>query len=68
MRQMLPGVEGEPVTLVLGDTVRKEYDFQVRPFWSRTKLGVVALVQNGSTREVLQAACLSRIEPQRRFR
>jgi thiol-disulfide isomerase/thioredoxin len=68
MRQMLPGVEGEPVTLVLGDTVRKEYDFRVRPFWSHPMLGVVAFVQNGDTREVLQVACLSRVEQQRRFR
>lgn len=68
MRQMLPGVDGEPVNLAVGDTVVKEYDFRVQPFWSRPMLGVVAFVQDMRTRKVLQAACLGRIEPERRFR
>jgi hypothetical protein len=68
MRQMLPGVDGDPVVLAVGDTVVKEYGFQLRSFWSRPMLGVVAFVQNGETHEVLQAACLNRIEPDRRFR
>jgi thiol-disulfide isomerase/thioredoxin len=68
MRQMLPGVDGEPVSLAVGDTVVKEYEFRFRTFWSRPMLGVVAFVQNSETHEVLQAACLSRIEAQRRFR
>jgi thiol-disulfide isomerase/thioredoxin len=68
MRQMLPGVEGEPVNLAVGDTVVKEYGFRFQSFWSRPMMGVVAFVQNSETHEVLQAACLSRIEPQRRFR
>jgi thiol-disulfide isomerase/thioredoxin len=68
MRQMLPGIDGEPVNLAVGDTVVKEYDFQVRPSWNRPMLGVVAFVQDMSTRKVLQAACLSRIESERSSR
>jgi len=68
VRQMLPGVDGEPVNLTVGDTIVKEYGFRVQPFWSRPMLGVVAFVQDMRTRKVLQAACLSRIEPERRFR
>ncbi|MBN2464675.1 Omp28-related outer membrane protein, partial [candidate division WOR-3 bacterium] len=68
MRQMLPGVDGEPVVLAIGDTVTREYDFQVQSFWNRSMLGVVAFVQNDDTRGVLQAACLSRIEPERSSR
>lgn len=68
MRQMLAGVGGEPVILAIGDTVTREYDFQIRSCWSRPMLGVVAFVQDGETHQVLQAACLSRIESERRSR
>jgi thiol-disulfide isomerase/thioredoxin len=68
MRKMLPGVDGEPVYLVVGDTVVKEYDFRVQPFWSRPMLGAVAFVQDMRTRKVLQAACLNRIESERSSR
>jgi hypothetical protein len=68
MRQMLPGVNGEPVNLAVGDTIVKEYDFRFRPFWNRPMLGAVAFVQDMSTHKVLQAACLSRIESERRSR
>ena len=66
MRQMLPGIDGEPVSLAVGDTVVKEYDFRVQPFWNRSMLGVVAFVQDMRTHGVLQAACLSRLEQGRR--
>jgi thiol-disulfide isomerase/thioredoxin len=62
MRQMLPGVDGEPLSLAVGDTFVKEYDFQVPPSWNRSMLGVVAFVQDIETHEVLQTAYLSRIE------
>ena len=68
MRQMLPGIEGEPVRLAVGDTVVKTYDFPLRQFWSRSMLGAVAFVQSRSTHKVLQAASLPRIESQRRVR
>jgi hypothetical protein len=68
MRQMLPGVDGEPVHLAVGDTVVKEYGLRFQSFWNRSMMGAVAFVQNSETHEVLQAVCLSRIEPQRRFR
>ena len=68
MRQMLPGIDGEPVNLAVGDTVVKEYYFRVQPSWNRPKLGVVAFVQDMSTNKVLQAAYLNRIESERRFR
>jgi len=61
MRQMLPGVDGEPVDLAVGDTVVRGYNFRFQPFWNRSTLGAVAFVQDVSTRRVLQAACLSRI-------
>jgi len=68
MRQMLPGVDGEPVNLAVGDTVVKEYDLRVLPSWNRSMLGAVAFVQDMSTHKVLQAACLSRIESERSSR
>jgi len=68
MRQMLPGIDGEPVNLAVGDTVVKEYDFRVQPSWNHPMLGVVAFVQDMSTHKVLQAACLSRIESERSSR
>jgi thiol-disulfide isomerase/thioredoxin len=68
MRQMLPGIEGDPITLAVGDTVVREYGFSLRPAWSRPMLGVVAFVQNRETNAVLQAAYQTRIEPDRRFR
>jgi thiol-disulfide isomerase/thioredoxin len=61
MRQMLPDVDGEPVNLAIGDTVVKEYDFPVLPFWNRATLGVAAFVQDIQTRAVLQAAYLDKI-------
>jgi len=68
MRQMLPGEDGVPVSLFVGDTVVVERQFRLRPFWDRSMLGAVAFVQDMSTRQLLQAACLSRIESQRRSR
>ena len=65
MRQMLPGIDGEPVNLLVGDTVMKVYDFQVRPSWNRPMLGIVAFVQDISTHEVLQTAYVERIEKRR---
>ena len=53
----------EPVAV--GDTVVKEYDFQVRPSWNRSMLGIVAFVQDISTHEVLQTAYVERIEKRR---
>jgi len=61
MRQMLPDVGGEPVNLAVGDTVTKEYGFQILPFWNRSALGVVAFVQDVQTHAVLQTAYLDRI-------
>jgi thiol-disulfide isomerase/thioredoxin len=68
MRQMLPGEDGTPVSLVVGDTVVVERQFQLEPFWNRSMLGAVAFVQDMRTHEILQTVCVSRIEPQRRFR
>ena len=68
MRQMLPDEKGTPVSLVAGDTVVVERQFQLKPFWNRPMLGAVTFVQDMGTHEILQTACLSRIEPQRRFR
>jgi hypothetical protein len=68
MRQMLPGEDGAPVSLVVGDTVVVERQFQLKPFWNRSMLGAVTFVQDMSTHKVLQAACLSRIESGRRSR
>ncbi|HTW92161.1 MAG TPA: Omp28-related outer membrane protein [bacterium] len=68
MRQMLPGVDGDSVNLTAGDTVVKEYDFQVQPFWNRSRLGVVAFVQDIETREVLQTAYLNNIETKEKLR
>lgn len=62
MRQMLPGVGGDSVDLSVGDTVVKEYDFQVRPSWNRSMLGVVVFVQDIQTHQVLQTSYLNRIE------
>jgi hypothetical protein len=62
MRQMLPDVDGEPVSLAVGDTIAKEYDFQVMPFWHRPTMGAVAFVQDIQTHEVLQTAYVDRIE------
>jgi thiol-disulfide isomerase/thioredoxin len=66
MRQMLPGEEGAPVSLVVGDTVVVERQFQLKPFWNRSMLGAVTFVQDMRTHNVLQAACLSRLEQKRR--
>lgn len=66
MRQMLPGEDGAPVSLIVGDTVVVEHQFQLRPFWNRSMLGAVAFVQDMRTHGVLQAACLSRLEQKRR--
>jgi len=66
MRQMLPGEDGAPVSLVVGDTVVVERQFQLKPFWNRSMLGAVAFVQDMRTHGVLQAACLSRLEQKRR--
>jgi thiol-disulfide isomerase/thioredoxin len=66
MRQMLPGEDGAPVRLVVGDTVVAERQFQLRPFWNRSMLGAVAFVQDMRTHGVLQAACLSRLEQRKR--
>jgi thiol-disulfide isomerase/thioredoxin len=66
MRQMLPGEDGTPVRLAVGDTVVVERQFQFKPFWNRSMLGAVAFVQDMRTHGVLQAACLSRLEQKRR--
>jgi hypothetical protein len=68
MRQMLPSENGATISLTVGDTAVVERQFQLKPFWSRPMLGVVAFVQNTRTHEVLQAVQLSRIEQQGRLR
>lgn len=68
MRLMLPDVDGEPVQLAVGDTVVKQYDFQVPPSWNRSMLGAVAFVQDVETRAVLQTAYLNRIQTKERLR
>jgi hypothetical protein len=50
----------------VGDTVVVERQFQLKPFWNRSMLGAVAFVQDMATHNVLQAACLSRLEQERR--
>jgi len=66
MRQMLPGEDGTPASLAVGDTAVVERQFQLRPFWNRSMLGAVAFVQDMRTHSVLQAVCLKRLEQRRR--
>ncbi len=57
MRDMIPGSTGDPVSLMSpGDTLVREYNFTIGGAWDEDHCNVVVLIQDYTTKEVLQVA------------
>jgi len=61
MRAMLPGPDGRAIRLTRQDTLETVERYALAPEWNPALLGVVAFVQQPSTKRVMQAAALTRI-------
>lgn len=56
VRDMIPNENGEAITLNQGDTIVKTKTFPIDPIYDRDELGIVAIVQRSTTKEVIQAS------------
>lgn len=56
VRDMIPNENGEAITLNQGDTIARSKTFTIDPIYDREQLGIVAIVQNSVTKEVVQAS------------
>ncbi|MEO0073045.1 MAG: Omp28-related outer membrane protein [candidate division WOR-3 bacterium] len=56
MRALLPDPEGRPVVISRAETSEVAERLPLAGFWRRDRLAVVAFIQQGTTRKVLQAA------------
>ncbi len=54
MRAMAPDEYGVPIQFAGSDTISREFNINIKPFWNHEKLGVVAFVQNMDNKEILQ--------------
>jgi hypothetical protein len=59
---MIPDENGIACTLAFLDSVSKEVRFPLNQNWNRNQLGVVAFVQDFTTKEVLQAILKKGVE------
>jgi hypothetical protein len=57
MRDMIPTSSGDPVTLFSpGDTLLREYNYTVDGAWDGSKVNVVVVLQDYTSKEVIQVA------------
>jgi len=61
MRKMVPDERGIPIGLSYPDSIVKEVNFNLQDNWHKDKLGIVAFIQDKTTKEVLQAIVEKRI-------
>lgn len=55
MRKMVPNENGIEINLNHPDSIVQELDFALNPAWQDDRLGIVAFVQDTTTKEILQA-------------
>ena len=59
MRDMIPGSSGDPAPLFApGDTISREYDFNLDPAWVTDSCNAVVFIQDYATKEILHSATL----------
>ena len=63
VRQTVPGVNGDPLTLSLNSAVTKAGSIPIDPSWQVPRLRLAAFVQDQATKEVLQSALLDLSAP-----